>query len=165
MARSVAQSPTAPTAPTRSTGHARVPRGSMAAPVRLERRGRSVCPRCSRERRLFRHCGVKQESPGNAEKAPGTFAKFYSRTGPIGSRRLDASAMGLRPVIHARAGLEERAVAVYVAVAAVKRPAAAEARADGVRCWAWAEVCLAGWRARAGWRWRWGFSESQGCAS
>ena len=95
----------------------------------------------------------------------GTFVKFYSRTGPIGSRRLDASAMGLRPVIHARAGLEERAVAVYFAVAAVKRPAAAEARAGGVRCWAWAEVCLAGWRARACWRWLRGFSESQGCAS
>ena len=64
VARSVAQSLRAPTAPTRSTGHARVPRGSVAAPVCLERRGRSNCPRRSRGRRLFRHGGVKLESPG-----------------------------------------------------------------------------------------------------
>ena len=71
VARSAALSPTASTAPTRSTGHARVPRGSVAAPVRLVRRGRSICPRCSRGRRLFRHSGVKLEAQV-AVSAPGT---------------------------------------------------------------------------------------------
>ena len=71
VARSAALSPTASTAPTRSTGHARVPRGSVAAPVRLVRRGRSICPWCSRGRRLFRHSGVTLEAQV-AVSAPGT---------------------------------------------------------------------------------------------
>ena len=83
VARAAAQSPTAPTAPTRSTGHARVPRGSVAAPVRLERRGRSNCPRCSSGRRLFRYSGDTLEAQVG-ECPPGTFDGSYSRTGPIG---------------------------------------------------------------------------------
>ena len=39
--------------------------------------------------------------------------------GPSGSRRLDASCMGLRPMIHARAGLGDIAVVAFCAVAAV----------------------------------------------
>ena len=41
-----------------------------------------------------------------------------------------------------------------------KRPAAAGVRAGGARRLAWAEVCPAGWRARAYQRWRRGFSEA-----
>ena len=82
-ARSAAQSPTAPTAPTRSTGHARVPRGSVAAPVRLERRGRSNCPRCSSGRRLFRCSGDTLEAQVGVSP-PGTSDGSYARTGPIG---------------------------------------------------------------------------------
>ena len=122
VARAAAQSPTAPTAPTRSTGHARVPRGSVAAPVRLERRGRSVCPRCSRERRLFRHCGVKQESPGNAEKAPGTKTDgSWSRTGPNECAEARRVLVGGASHVSCPCWARRQAVAALCAVAAVHK--------------------------------------------
>ena len=58
-------------------------------------------------------------SPGGGEP-PWHHSKVLIREqGPSGSRRLDANCMGLRPVIHARAGLGDRAIVALCAVAAV----------------------------------------------
>ena len=81
--RVAAQSFSAPAAPTRSAGHVRVPRGSVASLERRECRGRSICPRCRAAAGLFRHSGVKLEAQV-AVSAPGTRDSSYSRTGPNG---------------------------------------------------------------------------------
>ena len=68
--------------------------------------------------------------------------------------------LGVRPMFHARAGLGDRLSPPYAPSQLLTRPAAAGVRAGGARRLAWAEVCLAGRRARAFQRWRRGFSEA-----
>ena len=103
--RATAQFFSAPAAPTRSAGHVRVPRGSVASLERRERRGRSMRPRCSCSGgsvpRQLRQAG----SPGGGEP-PWHRRSSWSRQGPSCSRWLDANCMGTSPVLHARAGLE-----------------------------------------------------------
>ena len=68
--------------------------------------------------------------------------------------------LGVSPVFHARAGLGDRAVAVFAPTQLEEDRRLRAVRAGGARRLAWAEVCPAGWRARAYQRWRRGFSEA-----
>ena len=68
--------------------------------------------------------------------------------------------LGVSPVFHARAGLGDRAVAVLAPSQLTEDRRLRAVRAGGARRLAWAEVCPAGWRARAYQRWRRGFSEA-----
>ena len=68
--------------------------------------------------------------------------------------------LGMSPMFHARAGLGDMLSPPHAPSQLLTRPAAAGVRAGGARRLAWAEVCLAGRRARAFQRWRRGFSEA-----
>ena len=121
VARAAAQSASAPTAPTRSTGHACVPRGSVAAPGRLERRGRSNCPRCSSGRRLFRNSGDTLEAQV-AVSAPGTYPDgSWSRTGPNKCAEARRVLFGGESHVSCPCWARRHAVAASCAVAAVDK--------------------------------------------
>ena len=111
------QSFSAPAAPTRSAGHVRVPRGSVALLERRERRGRSVRPWCSCGRldcsaAVASHCKPRW---GRAPLAP--YDCSCSRSGPISFVVLDTYRWDCVPCLTPVLGRGE-AVAVFNAATA-----------------------------------------------
>ena len=108
---------------------------------------------------LFRHCGVKQESPGSPRRRLARYDKFYSRTGPIMFVVLDTSRWDCVPCFTPALGREDAVAAFNAATAERGRQLRWFERAERVD--RRGRLCaFAGGRAWACSRWRRGFFEA-----